>query len=142
MYDFLSKDLSKSSSTISRYIGVDTCLILQYHRVASLCFDPLQLAVEPYYFEKQIEYLAQNFNVVSIDEMKHHLETSRPFRDKSVVVTFDGGYTDVLYTAKEVLERYKVFATVFASSADIIKGGQFWWKELEDFLIANHFQGQ
>ncbi len=58
------------------------------------------------------------------------------------MVTFDGGYTDVLYTAKEVLERFEVFATVFASSANIIEGGQFWWQELEDFLIANRFEGQ
>ena len=142
MHDFSCKNLSESSSAISGHIGVDTCLVLQYHRVASLCFDPLQLAVEPYHFEKQIEYLAQNFNVISIDEMKHHLETSEPFREGTVVVTFDGGYTDVLYTAKEVLERFEVFATVFASSANIIEGGRFWWQELEDFLIANLFEGQ
>lgn len=142
MHNFTCKDLSKSSSAISGHIRVDTCLVLQYHRVASLCFDPLQLAVEPYHFEEQIEYLAQNFNVISIDEMKHHLEASRPFRERTVVVTFDGGYTDVLYTAKEVLERFEVFATVFASSANIIEGGQFWWQELEDFLIANRFEGQ
>ena len=142
MHDFSCKNLSKSSSAISGHIGVDTCLVLQYHRVASLCFDSLQLAVEPYHFEKQIEYLAQNFNVISIGEMERHLETSRLFRERTVVVTFDGGYTDVLYTAKEVLERFEVFATVFASSANITEGGQFWWQELEDFLIANHFEGQ
>ena len=141
MHDFLSKELSASPSAVSRHIGVDTCLVLQYHRVASLCFDPLQLAVEPYHFEKQIEYLAQNFNVISIDEMKDHLETSRPFRKRTVVITFDGGYSDVLYTAKEVLQRFKIPATVFTSSANIIEGGHFWWKEIEDFLIANSWEG-
>ena len=142
MHDFSCKRLLKSPSAVSGHIRADTCLVLQYHRVASLCFDPLQLAVEPYHFEKQIEYLAQNFNVISIDEMKHHLETSRPFRERTVVVTFDGGYADVLYAANEVLRRFGVFATVFASSANIIEGGQLWWQELEDFLIANHFEGQ
>jgi len=142
MHNFTGKDLSKSSSAVSGRIRVDTCLVLQYHRVASLCFDPLQLAVEPYHFEKHIEYLAQNYNVISIDEMKYHLETSEPFREGTVVITFDGGYTDVLYTAKEVLERFEVPATVFASSANIIEGGQFWWQELEDFLIANSIEGQ
>jgi peptidoglycan/xylan/chitin deacetylase (PgdA/CDA1 family) len=48
----------------------------------------------------------------------------------------------VLYTAKEVLQRYNIFATVFASSAHVIEGGHFWWKELEDFLLANYFKGQ
>jgi peptidoglycan/xylan/chitin deacetylase (PgdA/CDA1 family) len=142
MRDFLSHDLSTNLSVVAECNEAGTCLVLQYHRVASLCFDPLQLAVEPYHFEQQMEYLAQNFNVISMDEVKHHLETSRPFRRRTVAVTFDGGYSDVLYTAKEVLQRYNIFATVFTSSAHIIEGGHFWWKELEDFLVANHFRGQ
>ena len=142
MRDFLSHDLSTSSRAVAEYNETGTCLVLQYHRVASLCYDPLQLAVEPYHFEQQMEYLAQNFNIVSLDEMKYHLETSQPFRQRTVAITFDGGYSDVLYTAKEVLQQYNIFATVFASSANIIGGGHFWWEDLEDFLVANSFEGQ
>jgi peptidoglycan/xylan/chitin deacetylase (PgdA/CDA1 family) len=142
MSDFLSQDLSANSHAVAEYSQTGTCLVLQYHRVVSLCFDPLQLAVEPYHFEQQMEYLAQNFNVISMDEMKYHLETSKPFRRRTVAVTFDGGYSDVLYTAKDVIQRYNIFATVFTSSAHIIDGGHFWWEELEDFLIANHSKGQ
>jgi peptidoglycan/xylan/chitin deacetylase (PgdA/CDA1 family) len=137
MHDFLCSDLSRTASAVSRSVPDETCLILQYHRVASLCFDPFQWAVEPYNFEGQIEYLARNFNVISMDELKQHLTTSRPFEQRSVVVTFDGGYPDVLYTAKEVLDRFGVPATVFASSANIIESRPVWWKELEDYLIAN-----
>lgn len=142
MHDFLCQGLLKSSNALPGRVGVNTCLVLQYHRVASLCFDPLQLAVEPYIFERQIEYLAENFNVISIDELKIHLETSRPFRERTVVITFDGGYCDILYTAKDVLDRFGVPAAVFASSANIIEGGRFWWQELEDFLLANNCRGQ
>ncbi len=144
MPDFLSKNLTRNSADIKNpsHTKVDTCLVLQYHRVALLCHDPLQLAVEPYNFERQIEYVARNLNVISIDEVKQHLETATPFREKTVVITFDGGYTDVLYTAKEVLEKCEVFATVFAVSANIIEGGQLWCNELENFLIANRYQGQ
>jgi peptidoglycan/xylan/chitin deacetylase (PgdA/CDA1 family) len=101
MHDFTPQDLLTNSRAGTEYNETSTCLILQYHRVASLCFDPLQLAVEPYHFEQQMEYLAQNFNVVSMDEMKCHLETSQPFRQRTVAVTFDGGYSDVLYTVKK-----------------------------------------
>jgi peptidoglycan/xylan/chitin deacetylase (PgdA/CDA1 family) len=142
MHDFLCNNVSGISNEISRSVTCDTCLILQYHRVASLCFDPFQLAVEPYNFEGQIEYLARNFNVISMDELKQHLETSRPFEERSIVITFDGGYADVLYTAKDVLDRFAVPATVFASSADIMERRQVWWKELEDYLIANSCGGQ
>lgn len=142
MHDFLCQELPKTSSAVSGRVEVNTCLVLQYHRVASLCFDPLQLAVEPYNFERQIEYLAENFNVISIDELKSHLDTSRPFEERTVVITFDGGYCDVLYTAKDVLDRFGVSAAVFASSSNIIEGGRFWWQELENFIIANNCRGQ
>lgn len=125
----------------SAQIATDVCLILQYQRVASLSHDPLQLAVQPHNFERQIEYLAENFNVISTDEMKLHLETATPFDNRTVAVTFDGGYSDILYTAKEVLDKYRVPATVFASSARIIEAGQLWQSELEDILIAGTPRG-
>jgi len=140
--NILAKTEVNNQSKRSGKIRSNTCLVLQYCRVALLCHDPLQLAVEPCKFEKQIEYLSNNFNVISMNEMQQHLETATPFKEKTVVVTFDGGYADVLYTAREVLERFEVSATVFATSANIVNGGQFWPNELEKFLIANHFQGQ
>lgn len=142
MHESLCKDLSRTSSVTSRSVRRDACLILQYHRVASLCFDPLGLAVEPYNFEAQIEYLARNFNVISMQQMKQHLEMSRPFRQRSVVITFDGGFADVLYTAKDVLDRFEVPATVFVSSANLLEGRRIWWADLEDLLIANPCKGQ
>ena len=121
---------------------VNTCLILQYHRVGRLCYDPLQWTIEPYKFESQMEYLATTCNVISTDEMKRHIEKAIPFQQQTVVVTFDGGYADVLYTAREILERYHIPATVFSTSANIIKRGQLWWDTLEDYFIANRFSGK
>ena len=134
--------LTNSQPRQSGMVKRSTCLILQYHRIALLAYDPLQLAVQVCRFEEQMEYLAENFNVISMDEMRQHLITSTPFRVKSVVVTFDIGYADVLYAAKDILERFKIFATVFVASANIIKNQQFWWDELENSLIANCSCGQ
>lgn len=137
----LPSSSAAGTKEFSARIAEDTCLILQYHRVATLCHDPLQLAVQPHNFERQIEYLVENYNIISMDEMKRHLENATPFTKRTVVVTFDGGYTDVLYTAKEVLEEYGVFATVFVPSAKITEPGQFWQSELEDILIAGNARG-
>ncbi|MBN1507158.1 MAG: polysaccharide deacetylase family protein [Sedimentisphaerales bacterium] len=115
----------------------DRCLILQYRRIALLSHDPLRLAVQPCNFERQMEYLATNCNVISMGELKWHLQTATPFRDHTVVVTFDGGYADLLYTAKDVLERYEVPAAVFIPSAGLIGRTRFWWDVLEDALIAS-----
>jgi len=136
------KTLVNTRSKHSDRTKSSVCLILLYHTVKLPCYDPLQLAVEPYKFEKQMQYLAANFNVISIDQLKQHLQSATPFREKTVIVTFDGGYSDLLYTAKEVLERYEIFAAVFATSANILTGGQLWPDELENLLIANHFTGQ
>ncbi len=115
----------------------NTCLVLQYHRIALLAHDPLQLAVEPCKFERQMEYLTGNFNVISTDQMKQHLEGAVPFEKRTVVVTFDDGYTDVLYTAKQVLDRYKIFATAFIPSANLVTPRQLWWDRLEELLVAS-----
>ncbi|HLB74842.1 MAG TPA: polysaccharide deacetylase family protein [Sedimentisphaerales bacterium] len=125
----------------ARIAEEDTCLILQYHRVATLCHDPFQIAVQPHKFESQIRYLAENFNVISMDEIRRHLENAEPFTERTVAITFDGGYADLLYTAKDVLERFRVFATVFTPSAQIIEPQLFWQNELEDILIAGNPRG-
>ncbi len=135
--------LFKTATAGNRSTGstVDTCLILQYHRVGLQAYDPLQWTVEPYNFETHMEYLANNCNVISVDEMKLHIETSTPFQPRTVMVTFDGGYADVLYTAKDILERHHTIASVFSTSANMIKRGQFWWDTLKDYFVANHFSG-
>jgi len=139
MNSYLTGDLSCRCSNDTT---VNACLILQYHRVAWLEHDPLQLAVEPYRFESQMEYLAENFNVIPIDKLKFYLQTVIPFPPRTVVVTFDGGYADLVYTAKEILERFEICATVFPFSANMIKQEQSWWDTLEDYLIASSSQNQ
>jgi peptidoglycan/xylan/chitin deacetylase (PgdA/CDA1 family) len=124
------------------HCAVKNCVILQYRRVALLSHDPLRLAVQPHNFERQMEYLAANFDVISMGELRQHLETATPWSDKTVAVTFDGGYSDVLYTAKEVLERFEIPATVFVPSVNLIDRTRFWWDVLEDLLIAGDPHGQ
>lgn len=114
----------------------DQCLILRYYRVAQLTYDPQHRAVEPYAFESQMEYLAENFNVITLNELKRHIETATPLLKRTVVVTFDVGYGDLLYTVKPVLERYGIPITVFAASAGMLSEQQLWFDLLEDYLLA------
>lgn len=125
-----------STASPAGHCATSCCAILQYHRVALLSHDPLRLAVQPHNFERQMEYLATNCNVISLNELRQHLETATPWRDRTVAVTFDGGYSDVLYTAQEVLERFEIPATVFVPSVNLIRRTRFWWDDLEDVLIA------
>jgi peptidoglycan/xylan/chitin deacetylase (PgdA/CDA1 family) len=127
--------------SLKGHCATSNCVILQYHRVALLSHDPLRLAVQPCNFERQMEYLAANFHVISLHELRQHLETATPWRARTVAVTFDGGYSDVLYTAQDVLERYAVPATVFVPSGPLVERTRFWWDVLEDILIAGDPHG-
>jgi peptidoglycan/xylan/chitin deacetylase (PgdA/CDA1 family) len=86
-----------------------------------------------------MEYLAENCKIISTNHLIQHLLENREFEVNCVAVTFDGGYSDIYYTAKEVLENYQIPATVFAYSANITgEGEKFWWDEIEDLIIANN----
>ncbi len=113
-----------------------TGLILRYQRVALLSHDPLGRAVQPCNFERQMEYLAANCHVTSLPELRQHLESATPLRCHTVAVTFDGPYSDILYTAKAVLERFEIPATVFVPSAHLVETTRYWWDILEDLLVA------
>jgi peptidoglycan/xylan/chitin deacetylase (PgdA/CDA1 family) len=54
---------------------------------------------------------------------------------RAVVVTFDDGYADNLYTAKPLLERFEVPATIFVTTGYIGRDREFWWDELERLLL-------
>jgi peptidoglycan/xylan/chitin deacetylase (PgdA/CDA1 family) len=69
-------------------------------------------------------------------QVTQHLATRTPLQPDTVAVTFDGGYSDLLYTAKDVLERFEIPATAFVPSASLVNRNPFWWDALEDVLIA------
>ena len=142
MSGFLPQYSAESGTKFSKNTRLGTCLVLQYHRVSLLACDPLQLAVEPCNFERQMEYLSENFNVISINDIKQHLETAVPFREKAVAVTFDSGYADMFYAAGDILNRYGIAAAVFIPSVNIVEGGRFWWDRLEELILANRFSAR
>ena len=96
-------------------------VILMYHRVADLDADPAALAVHPDRFAEQLAALRERFSRRS----RCPPSSRRPIEDEppgSVVVTFDDGYRDNLTSAKPLLERFDVPATVFVVSGYIDSG--------------------
>lgn len=108
-------------------------LILAYHRVAAVPWDPAGLCVSPEHFAEQLAVLCERFAPVSLGELLADLERGT-LRRRSVVVTFDDGYADNLLQAKPMLGRFGVPATVFVTTAPLDEERELWWDELERAL--------
>jgi peptidoglycan/xylan/chitin deacetylase (PgdA/CDA1 family) len=104
-------------------------LVLVYHRVAENSIDPWRLCVQPEVFEQQIQFLKNNFHVISIDNLKEQL-AKRQISDRTVCITFDDGYVDNYTTAWPILSRNNLPATFFITSHNLNNQQSFWWDEL------------
>jgi peptidoglycan/xylan/chitin deacetylase (PgdA/CDA1 family)/SAM-dependent methyltransferase len=109
-------------------------IILMYHRVAEGGTDPFSLCVAPNHFAEQLEVLRKSVDLIGLRDFIAKLENggiSRP----TAVITFDDGYADNLLSAKPLLERHDVPATVFIATGYIGGHREFWWDELDRLLL-------
>jgi peptidoglycan/xylan/chitin deacetylase (PgdA/CDA1 family) len=109
-------------------------LILLYHRTTELGTDPWALNVSPRHFADHLEVLHRYAHPFRLQQLTQALlDDSLPPR--SVAITFDDGYADNLYTAKALLERYDIPATLFLTTGFIGQRREFWWDELDRLLL-------
>lgn len=76
--------------------------------------------VPPYFvtaslFESHLQYLHQKAAVLKLGEAAQKLGAGT-LPDRAVVITFDDGYANNLYTALPLLKRYALPATIFVST--------------------------
>jgi peptidoglycan/xylan/chitin deacetylase (PgdA/CDA1 family) len=110
-------------------------LVLLYHRVIELEFDPHRLCVTPSHFGEHLEVLRAYGRRYRIREVAAALRAGR-LPHRGVGVTFDDGYADNLHNAKPLLERHDVPATVFVTAGYVGRGREFWWDELERIVFV------
>jgi len=109
-------------------------LILGYHRISSSPGTLDALCVSPENFAEHLHELQKRTHPIRLSELVQHLKDGF-LPEKSVAVTFDDGYADNLYTAKPLLEKYEIPATVFICTG--FMGKEFWWDELERLVICS-----
>jgi peptidoglycan/xylan/chitin deacetylase (PgdA/CDA1 family) len=113
-------------------------LILMYHRIAELNSDPWGLSVSPAHFAEHLKVLRSSRSVIALPDLVETLRRGyhpRQHPRQPVVVTFDDGYADNVDTAKPLLERYEIPATVFLVTGAIGSDREFWWDELDRVLL-------
>lgn len=113
-------------------------VILLYHRVSAPVSDPYNLCVSPKHFEKHLQVIRKVGYPVPLSVVANGLREGQ-LSNGSVCLTFDDGYQDNLYTAKPLLEKYDIPATVFMTTGRLGRDREFWWDELERiFLQPGH----
>lgn len=97
------------------HTNVSGAKVLLYHSISNQkSIDPLGIRVSVENFNEQLSYLLQKgYEINSLSETI----LKRKFHQNVIAITFDDGYLDNLEVAALVLNKYKISATLFISTA-------------------------
>ena len=117
--------------------AAESAVIFMYHHVAEET--PPSTSITPARFASHLDYLErEGFMVLPLENVLESLSHDEPVPDKTVVITFDDGYSSVLATAAPLLARRSWPFTVFVNT-DAIDGGfggYMSWQELRGLASA------
>ena len=125
-------------------MAAQSAVILLYHHVAE--DTPPSTSISPANFDAHLAYLRDNdFNVIALDRMIDSLRSGQSLPEKSVVITFDDGYSSIFDVAFPMLQTYGYPFTLFLSTEPIDDGlsNYLTWDQVRqmsaaDVIIANH----
>jgi peptidoglycan/xylan/chitin deacetylase (PgdA/CDA1 family) len=104
-------------------------IILMYHSVAPDDLVPeidSSNRLSPQDFDRQMAFLREHRNVVSMGELVSKLEGGETPPAGTVCITFDDGYLDNLTTAAPILDKYNLPATLFLPTSYIDRAETQW----------------
>jgi len=106
--------------------------VLNYHRID----DPLRdgfdtfrsnVSATPSDFARQMDYVAQRYNVISGAELVDYVKKRRKLPPRSAMITFDDGYYDNYTNAYPVLKERNLPAIIFLATDYIGEKKPFYW---------------
>ncbi|NRA59827.1 MAG: polysaccharide deacetylase family protein [Psychrobium sp.] len=119
-------------------------VILQYHHVSNTTPASTSISVEQ--FAMHMAHLKnQKYNVLPLSHIIKQLKKGKNLPDKTVAITFDDGYLNVLTNAAPLLKQYEFPYTLFVSPKEISArhSNMLSWAQLKAMQqdgveIANH----
>lgn len=87
-------------------------IIFCYH---SIDRDKWRFSIKPDNFIKQLDFLIQHYNPVTLEQIEQHLDGKLVLPDKSFVITIDDGYKNIL-AIKKNLKNLGIKPTLFILS--------------------------
>lgn len=114
----------------------DDLFVLNYHRVdhrdyMTRTLAPDTLSALPEMFEKQMNYIASRFRVISVEGLIWALEGREEIPRGSIMITFDDGYRSFLTNVFPIVSKLSIPTTLFVATGYLNSPGRlFWWDEL------------
>ncbi len=114
-------------------------IILMYHRILgnsehNHSYSHDGIIVNTNSFKKQIKFLSQNFNILTIDNFSTHIKENKPFDGTSCLITFDDGWHDNYKNAFPILKLYNTAAHIFLPVHFISNTDNFWQEKLNRYM--------
>lgn len=113
--------------------------IFYYHRVCDPEDDYLaspDLLVSKNNFEKQIQFIKEEFNVLPLEVVIGHFKKGKRLSCSDIAITFDDGYIDNYINAYPILKKYGIPATIFITTGYIGSNNLLWWDRLSLIIKA------
>lgn len=124
-----------------KLFGLDKSIVfLNYHRVVTddEFYNDARpnddLVISEKVFEKQIKFIVENFNVISINDIKNINDS----KTNKIVITFDDGYSDNLNVASRILDKYKCPAIIYITTSFLDNKKYPWWFKIWDILLKRN----
>ena len=117
---------------LGRGLWAKSLTVVNYHRIDNpqrADFDSFKpnVSATPQDFERQMEYLAKWFNVVSLKDVIEWLDDRKDLPPYAALITFDDGYLDNYTSAFPILRKYNFPALIFLTTGHIGTDVPFYW---------------
>lgn len=117
--------------------------ILMYHRVLDHAdeeerYSQPGMIVSQQVFDKQISFLAKDYNLLSLENLMELLQKKKPIPKSAVVITFDDGWRDNFLYAYPILKKHKIPATIFLATDFIGSDKIFWFLQVKLLLTEGN----
>ena len=117
---------------LGRALWARSLTVVNYHRIDDpyrAGFDSFRpnVSATPQDFERQMDYLAKWFNVVSLSDFVAWLDGGKDLPPYAALITFDDGYLDNYTSAFPILREHKFPALIFLTTGHIGTDAPFYW---------------
>lgn len=124
---------------LDAYWGRKRLTVLAYHRILEYERPDFADAVPvvsatPAMFERQLTFIRDHFNVISLDDLRAAMMNGAALPDKPLLITFDDGYLDNYENAVPMLKRFGFPAVIFLATSRMTERGPLWWDQLARYF--------